>query len=121
MPGAGILVTMLVRAMLLEYSRGQDIGNWPVSAKGHTHGFITGYHLERLSYRRPRLECAYTVYPILPAIPNQSRIIWEDLYFERLNTKSKESVISLGLQVEFFEGWKPLSPLQLDVEEVMSE
>ncbi|GJZ31947.1 hypothetical protein Tco_0576994 [Tanacetum coccineum] len=24
-----------------------------------------------------RLECAYTVYPILPAIPNQSRIIWE--------------------------------------------
>ncbi|GJS81985.1 hypothetical protein Tco_0748526 [Tanacetum coccineum] len=46
------------------------------------------------------LECAYTVYPILPAIPNQSRIIWE---------------------VEFFEGWKPLSPLQLAVEEVMSE
>ncbi|GJT46894.1 hypothetical protein Tco_0955609 [Tanacetum coccineum] len=24
-----------------------------------------------------RLECAYSVYPILPAIPNQSRIIWE--------------------------------------------
>ncbi|GJR78265.1 hypothetical protein Tco_0149050 [Tanacetum coccineum] len=47
-----------------------------------------------------RLECAYTVYPILPEIPNQSRIIWE---------------------VELFEGWKPLSPLQLAVEEVMSE
>ncbi|GJV68144.1 hypothetical protein Tco_1483653 [Tanacetum coccineum] len=24
-----------------------------------------------------RLECAYIVYPILPAIPNQSQIIWE--------------------------------------------
>ncbi|GJZ32750.1 putative reverse transcriptase domain-containing protein [Tanacetum coccineum] len=47
-----------------------------------------------------RLECAYTVYPILLVILNQSRIIWE---------------------VEFFEGWKPLSPLQLAVEEVMSE
>ncbi|GKC30730.1 hypothetical protein Tco_1038024 [Tanacetum coccineum] len=40
------------------------------------------------------------VYLILPTIPNQSQIIWE---------------------VEFFEGWKPLSPLQLAVEEVMSE
>ncbi|GJZ86210.1 hypothetical protein Tco_0657820, partial [Tanacetum coccineum] len=47
-----------------------------------------------------RLECAYTVYPILPAIPNQSRIIWE---------------------VEFFEGWKPLSPLQLAVEEMIAK
>ncbi|GJY07029.1 hypothetical protein Tco_0374083 [Tanacetum coccineum] len=43
-----------------------------------------------------RPECAYAVYPILPVIPNQSRIVWE---------------------VEFFEGWKPLSPLQLAVEE----
>ncbi|GJV47195.1 hypothetical protein Tco_1437407 [Tanacetum coccineum] len=47
-----------------------------------------------------RLESAYTVYPILPAILNQSRIIWE---------------------VEFIEDWKPLSPLQLAMEEVMSE
>ncbi|GJW92016.1 hypothetical protein Tco_0169569 [Tanacetum coccineum] len=47
-----------------------------------------------------RLEYAYIVYPILPAIPNQSQIIWE---------------------VEFFKGWKPLSPLQLAMEEVMSE
>ncbi|GJY87695.1 hypothetical protein Tco_0502323 [Tanacetum coccineum] len=45
-----------------------------------------------------RLECAYTIYPILTVIPNKSRIIWE---------------------VEFFKGWKPLSPLQLAVEEVM--
>ncbi|GJR30074.1 zinc finger CCCH domain-containing protein 64 [Tanacetum coccineum] len=51
-------------------------------------------------YDPNRLECAYTVYPILPVILNQSRIIWE---------------------VEFFEGWKPLSPLQLAMEEVMSE
>ncbi|GJY86563.1 hypothetical protein Tco_0500589 [Tanacetum coccineum] len=29
-----------------------------------------------------RLECAYTVYPILPAILNQSRIIWEVEFFE---------------------------------------
>ncbi|GKC18879.1 hypothetical protein Tco_1021029 [Tanacetum coccineum] len=42
----------------------------------------------------------YTVYPILPMISNHSPIIWE---------------------VEFFEGWKPLSPLQLAVEEVMLE
>ncbi|GKB77065.1 hypothetical protein Tco_0943960 [Tanacetum coccineum] len=46
-----------------------------------------------------RLECAYTVYPILPAIPNQSQIIWENS----------------------LDGWKSLSPLQLAVEEVMSD
>ncbi|GJR40334.1 hypothetical protein Tco_1216018 [Tanacetum coccineum] len=47
-----------------------------------------------------RHEYAYKVYHILPAILNQSQIIWE---------------------VDFFEGWKHLSPLQLAVEKVMSE
>ncbi|GJV22235.1 hypothetical protein Tco_1371255 [Tanacetum coccineum] len=31
------------------------------------------------------------------------------------------SNVELSGQVEFFEGWKPLSPLQLAVKEVMSE
>ncbi|GJY66745.1 hypothetical protein Tco_0468983 [Tanacetum coccineum] len=48
-----------------------------------------------------RLECAYTVYPILPAIPNQSRIIWE---VGEILRRSKAFVTS-----------------QLAVEEVMSE
>ncbi|GJU89320.1 hypothetical protein Tco_1301743 [Tanacetum coccineum] len=67
-----------------------------------------------------RLECAYTVYPILPAI----RISPESS--GRVPVLFKYRVICAVTgqflhQVEFFEGWKPLSPIQLAVEEVMSE
>ncbi|GKB88476.1 hypothetical protein Tco_0960748, partial [Tanacetum coccineum] len=33
----------------------------------------------------------------------------------------RPSLLGVIAKVEFFEGWKPLSPLQLAVEEVMSE
>ncbi|GJZ40208.1 hypothetical protein Tco_0586771 [Tanacetum coccineum] len=52
-----------------------------------------------------RLECGiYRSIQILPVILNHPK-----------------STGSYVIQVEFFEGWKPLSPLQLVVEEVMSE
>ncbi|GJX40127.1 hypothetical protein Tco_0255117 [Tanacetum coccineum] len=61
---------------------------------------LQGNNLLTVVSKVDRLEYAYAVYLILPAILNQFQIVWE---------------------VEFFKGWKPLSPLQLDVEVVMSE